>query len=73
MGYRKSSSNKEVHYNTGLHQEENRQKKKKSQYNLTPNRTRKKMKLKVSRRKEIIRMSVEINEIEAKKIVERLV
>ena len=65
MGCRKSSP-KRVYSNTRLPQETRKISKKKS--NLTPKETReRKTKPKVSRRKEIIKIRAEINEIETKR------
>ena len=67
-----SSSNREVYSNTILPQETRNTSNK--QPNLTPKATRVKeqMKPKVSRRKEIIKIRAEINEIETKKTIEKI-
>ena len=65
MGHSKSSSKREAHSNTSLPQETKKISDK--QPNLTPTATKEQTKPKVSRRKEIIKIRVEINEIETKK------
>ena len=66
MGCSKNSSKREVYSNTSLPQETRKISNKQS--NLTPRGTReRRTKPKVSRRKEIIKIRAEINEIETKK------
>ena len=70
MGYSKSSSNREFYSNTILTRET--RKISNRQPNFTPKTTgkrRTKKKVKISRRKEIIKISVEINEKEIKEII----
>ena len=65
MGCSKSSSKREVYSYTSLHQETRKISNKQSK--LTPEGTReRRTKPKVSRRKEIIKIRAEINEIETK-------
>ena len=67
MGFSKSSAKRKVHSNTSLPQET--REKSNKQPNFTPKETRKKKEMKnpkVSRRKEIIKIRVEINEKETK-------
>ena len=63
----KSSSKREVYSNTSLPQETRKISNKQS--NLTPKGTRERRKTKpeVSRKKEIIKITAEVNEIETKK------
>ena len=72
MGCSKSSSKREVYSNTSLCQETRKISNKQS--NLTPKgtRERRKTKPKVSRRKEIIKIRAEINEIEMKKTIAKI-
>ena len=69
MGCSKSSSKREV-YSNSISPQETR-KISNEQFNLTPKATRERTKnKKVSRRKEIIKMRAEINEIEMKKTID---
>ena len=72
MGCSKNISKREVYSNTILSQETRKFSQK--QPNLTPKATRERRtnKLKVSRRKEIIKIRAEINEIETKKTIEKI-
>ena len=71
MGCSKSSSKREVYSNTILPQETRKVPNK--QPNLTPKATReRKTNKKVCRRKEIIKIRAEINEIETKKTIEEI-
>ena len=71
MGCSKSSSKREVYSYTSLPQETRKISNKQS--NLTPKGTReKRTKPKVSRRKEIIKIRAEINEIETKKTIAKI-
>ena len=71
MGCSKSSSKREVYSNTILTQETRKISNKKS--NLTPKGTReRRTKPKVSRRKEILKIRAEINEIETKKTIAKI-
>ena len=72
MGCSKSSSKREVYSYTSLPQEKRKISNKQS--NLTPKgtRVRKTNKPKVSRRKEIIKIRAEINEIETKKTIAKI-
>ena len=67
MGHRKGSSKREVYSNTFLPQETRKISNK--QPNLTPKATRKRTNKTYSRRKEIIKIKAEINEIETKKTI----
>ena len=66
MGYSKSSSKKEVYSNTIQPQETRKISNKKSNFTLKELK-KEERKPKVNRRKEIIKIRAEINEIEAKK------
>ena len=72
MGYSKSSSKREVYSNTILPQEARKISNKQS--NLSPKGTieRRQKNPKVSRRKEIIKIRAEINEIETKKTIAKI-
>ena len=70
MGRSKSSSEREGYSNTILPQETRRISSK--QLKLTPKATRERTKPKVSRRKEITKIIVEINEIEMMKTIEKI-
>ena len=70
MGCIKSSSEREGYSNTILPQETRRISSK--QLKLTPKATRERTKPKVSRRKEITKIIVEINEIEMMKTIEKI-
>ena len=71
MGRNKSSSKRKVYSNTSLPQETRKISKK--QPNFIPKATtERRTKSKVSRRKEIIKMRVEINGIEMKKTIEKI-
>ena len=72
MGCSKSSSKREVYSYTSLPQKTRKTSNKQS--NLTPKgtRERRKTKPKVSRRKEIIRIRAEINEIEMKEMIVKI-
>ena len=72
MGCSKSSSKREVYSNTSLPEETRKISNKQS--NLTPTGTRERRtnKPKVSRRKEIIKIRSEINEIETKKTIAKI-
>ena len=67
MGHTKSSPQREVHSTTGLHQEARKISDKQS--NPTPKRTKKQQQTKPrgNMRKEMIKIRVEINDIEPKK------
>ena len=71
MGCSKSSSKREVYSNRSLPQETRKNLK---QSNLTPKGTRERRtnKPKVSRRKEIVKIRAEINEIETKKTIAKI-
>ena len=70
MGHSKSSSKREVYSNTLLPQETRKISNK--QPSLMPKATRERItKPKASRRKEIIKIRAEINEIETKKIIDQ--
>ena len=71
MGCSKSSSKRVVYSNKNLPQET--RKISNEQSNFTPNGTReRRIKPKVSRRKEIIKIRAEINETEAKKTIAKI-
>ena len=72
MGFSKSRSRREVYSNTSLPPETRKISNKQS--NFTPKGTREEeqTKLKVSRRKEIIKIRAEINEIETKKTIAKI-
>ena len=77
MGCGKSSSEREVYSNTRLLQETNKQQTKKPQINNLTSHLKQvekevQTKPKVSRRKEIINIIAEINEIETKEIIEKI-
>ena len=70
MGCSKSTSKREVYSNTSLPLETRKISNK--QFNFTPEGTRQRTKPKVSRRKEIINIRAEINEIETKKTIAKI-
>ena len=73
MGFSKSSAKRKVHSNTSLPQET--RKTLNRQPNFTPKTTRKRRttkKSKISRRKEIIKISAEINEKEMKETIVKI-
>ena len=71
MGCSKSSSKREVYSYTSLHQE--KRKISNEQSNLKPNTTReRRTNSPVSRRKEIIKIRAEINELDTKKTLEKI-
>ena len=70
MGCSKSSSKREVYSYTSLPQETRKISNKQS--NLTPKGKEEQTKPKVSRRKKIIKIRAEINEIETKKTIAKI-
>ena len=72
MGHSKSSSKREVYSDTSLPQETRKISNKKPNRMPKATRERRKTKPKVSRRKEIIKVRAEINEIEMKKTIEKI-
>ena len=71
-GYRKSSSKREVHSNTGLPQETRKIPNKQSYFTPKETRKRRTNESKNSRRKEIIKIRMEINGIETIKTIEKI-
>ena len=72
MGYSKNSSKREVYSNISLPQEIRKSSNKQSSFISQAARERKTDKTKVSRRKEIIKITAEVNEIEMKKSIEKM-
>ena len=71
-GYRKSSSNREVHSNTGQHQESRKIPNKKNlTLHLKELENKEKIKPKANRKKEIKNVRAEINKRETNKTVEK--
>ena len=67
MGHREDSPEKEVYNNTGLLNEDRKISNKQPNTTCTRTRGQRKTKLRVSRRKEIIKIWAELNDIETKK------
>ena len=72
MGYSKSSSQREVYSNTSLPQETRKSSKKNLTLHLKELEKEEQTKPKVSRRKEIIKIRAEVNEIETKKTIAKV-
>ena len=72
LGHRESSPKREIHNNTGLTQETRESSNKQFNLTLKKNRKRTVNKVKVNRRKELIKIRVEINEIESRKTIQKI-
>ena len=71
MGCYKSSDQREVHNNTGLHQKEEKYQIDNLTHHLNELEKEQETRPKVSRRKEIIKIREEINKIEIQKTIEK--